>query len=155
MLTTPPEVTFAAVSEDNFDELAAVRVAAMRESLERLGRFDPQRARDRLRASFVPEHTRFIVGENENVGFYAVCTRAERLCLDHLYIHPRFQRRGIGRFVLGQIVRDADARGLCVSVVALRESASNRFYQRLGFVQTGEGEWDIYYTRPPTKRTLT
>jgi len=34
-----------------------------------------------------------------------------------------------------------------VTLSALRGSDSNRFYRRHGFVQTGEGEWDIDYLR--------
>jgi len=38
---------------------------------------------------------------------------------------------------------------MSVHLVALRESASNRFYQRHGFVQVREEEWDIYDVRTP------
>lgn len=38
---------------------------------------------------------------------------------------------------------------MTVSLGALRDSPSNRFYQRHGFVQTAEDEWDIYYLRAP------
>ena len=46
-----------------------------------------------------------------------------------------------------------DAERLCVPILvgALKESSSNRFYVRHGFVKTGESEWDMYYTRPPSK----
>jgi len=37
---------------------------------------------------------------------------------------------------------------MAVQVGALKESASNRFYQRHGFVLESEGEWDNYYVRP-------
>jgi cytosine/adenosine deaminase-related metal-dependent hydrolase len=37
-------ITFSAVSNGDFDELVALRIAAMRESFERVGRFDPERA---------------------------------------------------------------------------------------------------------------
>ena len=44
-----PALRYPAVSEADFEDLLALRIAAMRESLERLGRFDPERARSRLR----------------------------------------------------------------------------------------------------------
>ena len=55
----PPQICM--VTEADFDELASLRIAAMRESLERVGRFDPERARERLRATFDPMHTHGIV----------------------------------------------------------------------------------------------
>ena len=142
------KVEVAPVADSDFEELADLRVAAMRESLERVGRFDPLRARERLRSSFKPEHTRFIAFEGTRVGFYAVIPSPEGLRLDHLYVHPDFQNRGIGRAVLQMILAEADAGGFAVSVGALKESASNRFYQRHGFVLVSESEWDNYYIRP-------
>ena len=45
-------LTFVAASLADGEALASLRVAAMRESLERIGRFDPQRARQRFLATF-------------------------------------------------------------------------------------------------------
>jgi len=42
-------LTFVGVTLADFDELAALRIAAMRESFESVGRFDPERSRERLR----------------------------------------------------------------------------------------------------------
>jgi hypothetical protein len=74
-----------------------------------------------------------------------------RLSLDHLYLHPDFQSRGIGGFVLKHLFAEADQNATPIKVGALKESASNRFYQRYGFEKTGESDWDIYYVRPPSK----
>lgn len=142
-------VTHVNVSESDFEELADLRVAAMRESLERVGRFDPQRARDRLRASYAPEHTRVIEIDGQRVGFFTVRPTADGLSLDHLYIHPTFQNRGIGGIVMHQVLAQADGIGMAISVGALRESASNAFYQRHGFIKSHETEFDVHYTRLP------
>jgi hypothetical protein len=40
-------IVFFPVLAADFDSLVALRIAAMRESLERVGRFDPERARER------------------------------------------------------------------------------------------------------------
>ena len=49
-----------------------------------------------------------------------------------------------------EIFRDADRQRISIFVGALKESASNCFYQRLGRLKTGESEWDIYYRRLPS-----
>lgn len=144
-------VTFAPVSAADFEELADIRVAAMRESLERVGRFDPVKARQRLRNSFSPNHTRGIIFEEKKAGFYSVRPSTEGLSLDHLYLLPEFQRHGIGSVVINKIFEEADHLGVPVLTGALRESASNRFYQRHGFTKTSESDWDIYYIRKPVK----
>jgi GNAT superfamily N-acetyltransferase len=150
-----PRLTFTPVTADDFESLAELRVAAMRASLEHLGRFDPVRARERLRNSFYPEHTRRIVCDGAVVGFYTFRPIPEGLRLDHLYLHPTAQNRGIGGLVLAQLLADADRQNLPVFLGALRDSAANRFYLRHGFEKTDESEWDISYRRSPTPSPLT
>jgi len=155
---TPPDhlssrITFSGVTLADFDELLALRIAAMRESLERVGRFDPERARERLRNSFHPGYTEFVLLDAKRVGFYTFRPAADGFHLDHLYVHPDCQSRGVGCHVIRHLVARSDAGQQPVHVGALRESASNRFYQRHGFVQTAEDEWDIYYVRKPGKES--
>ena len=126
----------------------AIRIAAMRESLERLGRFDPQRARDRFLATFDPALTRHVLAGGERVGFVVVRPQDDGLLLDHLYLLPRAQGRGIGAAVLADVLARADASRLPVRVGALRGSDSNRFYARHGFELVEQGVWDNHYLRP-------
>ncbi len=119
----------------------------MRESLERIGRFDPVRARERFLSAFSPEHTRHIEFNGERIGFVVVKPHSQGLLLDHLYVHPFYQNKGVGTAVLAQVFAEADAAGLQVRVGALRGSESNRFYARHGFVQVEQGEFDNYYVR--------
>lgn len=142
----------APVGEADFDALLAIRIEAMRDSLERLGRFDPERARARLRATFRPDHTWFIERDGARIGFYALRPDGDGLRLDHLYVVPAAQGLGMGGQVLGRLLRDADLRGLPVRVGALRGSDSNRFYRRHGFEPVAESEWDIDYLRPAPGR---
>lgn len=144
-----PEIRLEPVRAADFDELAGIRIEAMRESLERVGRFDPERARERLRNGFAPEHTRHIVVGGERVGFVVLRPRTHDLLLDHLYVRPTWQGRSVGSAVLARVLAEADAAGLPVRVGALRESASNRFYLRHGFELVERTELDNYYLRAP------
>lgn len=147
-----PTLRAAPVVESDFEALLAIRIAAMQESLERLGRFDHERARARLRSTFRPDHTWFIERDGARVGFYALRPDGDGLRLDHLYVVPTAQGLGVGGQVLVRLLQDADSRGLPVRVGALRGSDSNRFYSRHGFVQVEESEWDIDYLRPAPGR---
>lgn len=147
-------VSLRPVRAEDAEDLAELRVQAMRDSLERLGRFDAQRARMRLLADFTPEHAREIVVEGERVGFVVVRPQSGGLLLDHLYIKPGLQNRGTGAAVLRAVFADADARGLDVRVGALRGSDSNRFYRRHGFELVEEAEFDNYYVRRSPRSTI-
>jgi GNAT superfamily N-acetyltransferase len=143
----PQGLNLSPAGEDDFDALLALRMAAMRESLEKAGRFDPQRARERLSRGYLPAYTRHILKQGELVGFVVVVPRESDWLLDHLYIHPAAQGEGIGSWVLTQVLEEADRQRKAVSVTALKHSDANRFYLRHGFVLQAEGEWDLYYLR--------
>ena len=144
---TDADIAFAPTGCADLEELIGIRIAAMHESLERVGRFDPVRARERFQSGFSPEQTCYILFGGKRVGFVVAKRNDGHLLLDHLYIHPDHQGKGIGSTVLARLFRDADAAAMPVRVGALKQSKANRFYQRHGFVQVDEGEWDIYYER--------
>jgi len=142
-------LTFSPTNESDAETLVAIRIAAMRESLERIGRFDPVRARDRFLASFEPHLCRFIEANGVRAGFVSIRAQEDHCLLDHLYILPEHQGSGLGAAVLYDLFKRADAEHMPIRVGALRGSDSNRFYERHGFVRTHEDEWDIYYERLP------
>jgi GNAT superfamily N-acetyltransferase len=139
------------VAEADFEAMVALRIRAMRPSLEALGRFDPERARQRLAEAFAPAHMRHIVRGGERLGFATLkpLPAGTALELDHLYIEPGHQGRGIGAWVLDWAMSRADHARLPLLVEAVKGSDANRFYRRHGFVQTGLGEWEVHYRREP------
>ncbi|MDU8607987.1 GNAT family N-acetyltransferase [Pseudomonas syringae group sp. 247E2] len=145
---TEPDITLVMVQPEDFETLVAIRIEAMRESLERVGRFDPVRARERFREGFSAPCTHYIQVAGSKVGFMVVKPTNDGLLLDHLYIKPAFQGQGIGSAVLRQVFAQADATASTVRVGALKDSDSNRFYIRHGFQLVESGEFDNYYLRP-------
>ena len=145
-------ITLAPASESDLEVLVAIRIEAMRESLERLGRFDPARARERFPSGFLPEQTRHIEVRGERVGVVVTKPYPDHLLLDHLYIKPSRQGAGIGSQVLRLVFDQAALLCLPVKVGALKQSDSNRFYQRHGFELVEQGDFDNYYLRPASAR---
>jgi len=137
-LTTP---TLAPVADADFEALLALRIEALRESLERLGRFDPVVARSRLKSQFRPEWMQHLVVNGERVGYFTVEPREGELRLHHLYVKPAAQGQGVGAWVLDRI----KAQGLPITLAALRESRANDFYRRHGFRVVEEQDFDIEY----------
>ncbi|WP_427912850.1 GNAT family N-acetyltransferase [Ramlibacter sp. MMS24-I3-19] len=149
---TSASLIFRLVDASDAEPLAALRVEAMRPSLESVGRFDPHRARRRFLDAFSPEHTHEILSDGIRVGFFVVRPQEHGLVLDHLYVRPTHQGCGIGAAVLRAVFAEADARGVAVRVGALKESESNRFYGRHGFVMVSQTEFDNHYVRRPGRR---
>jgi GNAT superfamily N-acetyltransferase len=143
-----PELAFGPTSEADFEELLALRIVVMRESLQRLGRFDPQRARERFRAGFDPRHLRRVLVNDEPVGCVALKPEDGAWRVDQFYLAPASQGRGIGGGVMQRLIAEATAAGQPLRVAVLRLSDANRFYQRHGFVQVGGDDIDLEYLRP-------
>lgn len=136
-----PTISLAPVADADFEPMLALRIEALRESLERLGRFNPDVARARLKSQFRPEWMRHLVVDGERVGYFTVEPREGELRLHHLYLKPAAQGQGVGAWVIDRI----KARGLPITLAALRESRANSFYLRHGFKVVEEQDFDIEY----------
>ena len=142
-----PTLQFLPTLEADGESLATLRVEAMRESLERIGRFDPSNARRRFLANFNPTRTIKVCVGDQCVGFYALRDEQTYFYVDHLYVRPGHQGQGIGAAVLQRLFSMADERNIEIRLGALKQSDSNRFYVRHGFLMADEGEFDNYYVR--------
>ena len=133
--------TLAPVADADFEVMLELRIEALRDSLERLGRFNPDVARARLKSQFRPEWMNHLVVNGERVGYFTVEPREGELRLHHLYLRPAAQGQGVGAWVIDQI----KSRGLLITLAALRESRANDFYRRHGFQVVEEQDFDIEY----------
>lgn len=137
-------------SAEDGSALAELRVESMKDSLSTIGRFDPERARERFLSTFSPGNTTKIMIGEELVGFYVIEPFEDHISVAHLYVHPDYQGSVIGGSVLSQIKHSARDQCLPIRLGALRDSRSNQFYCRHGFRKTHEEEWDIHYEYVPS-----
>ena len=135
------------VDSSDFEAMLALRIDAMRPSLERVGRFDAARSRERLSAGFlVPYMHHIVLDGDQRIGFVTLKPEdSDALRLDHLYLRTGFQGLGIGEWVLEWAKSQARAQRLDIKLTALVKSDANRFYLRHGFVLEGGEGVDLHY----------
>jgi GNAT superfamily N-acetyltransferase len=142
----------SAVAAD-IETLAELRATVMRADLERLGRYDEHRVRQRLRDSFSPRHTSIIMIGRELAGCVTVRPATDaaegRQWLEHFYLAPPHQGRGLGSAVLRTVLERTDAQGVAVGLDVLRGSAARRLYERHGFVVEAQDPVDVFMVRLP------
>ncbi|MEU9643497.1 GNAT family N-acetyltransferase [Streptomyces sp. NPDC048188] len=138
----------AAVAAD-VEVIAELRATVLRADLERLGRYDAQRVRQRLRDSFSPAHTSIVVIDGEPAGCVTVRPVEGRQWLEHFYLAPERQGRGLGSAVLRSVLERTDAQGVTVGLNVLQGSAARRLYERHGFVVESQDPIDVFMMRPP------
>ncbi|MGQ4728521.1 GNAT family N-acetyltransferase [Streptomyces sp. Ju416(a)] len=147
--TLPPWTLRQAVPED-VEPIAELRAVVMRPDLERLGRYDEHRVRQRLRDAYAPEHTSVIEAAGSFAGCVARRPAEDGWWLEHFYLSPALQGRGIGSAVLREVLDRADAERLPVRLDVLRGSPARRLYERHGFTLEREDAVDVFLVRKPT-----
>jgi GNAT superfamily N-acetyltransferase len=131
------------------DAIAELRAVVMRPDLERLGRFDEHRVRQRLRDSFSPQHTSVILADGAFGGCVTLRPAEDGQWLEHFYLAPGIQGRGLGSAVLRTLLDRTDADGVLVRLNVLLGSAARRLYERHGFAVEVQDPIDIYMVRLP------
>ncbi|MFI8915552.1 GNAT family N-acetyltransferase [Streptomyces sp. NPDC053513] len=140
---------------EDVEPMAELRAEVMREDLVRLGRYDEHRVRRRFRDGFSPAHTSVIELDGALVGCVTVrpYEDGEGLYLEHFYLAPEAQGRGLGTAVLRGLLDRADEAGVPVRLVVLQGSAARRLYEREGFRPESEDPVDVLMVREA--RTVT
>ncbi|MFI9465240.1 GNAT family N-acetyltransferase [Streptomyces xiamenensis] len=152
--TEPFAWSLRAAGAGDVEPIAELRAVVMRADLERLGRYDGHRVRQRLRDGFSADHTSVI----EAGGAFAGCVTLRGGAavpdweLEHFYLAPEFQGCGLGTAVLGALLARGDAAGASVRLTVLRGSAARRLYERHGFTVTGQDSVDVFMLRRPAAR---
>ncbi|WUH92785.1 GNAT family N-acetyltransferase [Streptomyces sp. NBC_00433] len=142
------------------EPIVELRAVVMRPDLERLGRYDEHRVRQRLRDAFRARDTSIITVGGAFAGCVALrpAECAPRpgegageggLWLEHFYLDPRHQGRGLGSAVLRTLLARTDAQRVPVALNVLQGSAARRLYERHGFVMTADDPVDVFMIRTP------
>ncbi|MFF0066550.1 GNAT family N-acetyltransferase [Streptomyces sp. NPDC005279] len=136
------------------EAIAELRATVMRTDLERLGRFDEHRVRQRLRDSFSSQHTSVIVAGGAFAGCATVRPAEDGRWLEHFYLAPGLQGRGLGSAVLRTLLKRIDADGVLARLNVLQGSAARRLYERHGFTVEVQDPIDVYMVRRPSAGAL-
>lgn len=137
------------VTAADVELIADLRAVVMRPDLERLGRYDEHRVRQRFRDSFSAAHTSVIVVGGEVAGSVTMRPEGGRRWLEHFYLSPHLQGRGLGSSVLRALLEQADTQGVAVALNVLQGSPARRLYERHGFTVESEDPVDVFMARPP------
>jgi GNAT superfamily N-acetyltransferase len=143
------EWALRSAEQSDVEMIVELRAIVMRPDLERLGRFDEHRVRQRLRDAFAPEHTSVIVADGAFAGCVAVRPAEGERWLEHFYLDPSLQGRGLGSAVLRKLLEQSDSDGIPVRLNVLQGSAARRLYERHGFTVEAQDPVDVFMVRQP------
>ncbi|MFG3417860.1 GNAT family N-acetyltransferase [Micromonospora sp. NPDC048063] len=131
------------------EAVAELRAVVLRADLERLGRYDEQRVRQRLRNAFAPAHTWVIEVGGAFAGCVSLRPAEDAHWLEHFYLAPHLQGSGIGTAVLRRLLEQCDRDDTLVRLNVLQGSPARRLYERHGFTLETEDPVDVFMVREP------
>ncbi|MBI2945794.1 MAG: GNAT family N-acetyltransferase [Candidatus Wallbacteria bacterium] len=73
-------------------------------------------------------------------GRLYVDRQGERIHIIDISLLPEFRGKGVGSRLLQDLLEEADAKGVAISLHVERNNPASRLYSRLGFRHTGESE---------------
>jgi ribosomal protein S18 acetylase RimI-like enzyme len=129
---------------DDLDTLYLIHRAALGPYVERTWGWDEGWQAGHFRAHFDVSIRRVIEYQGQAVGFLDVIEEEGRTLLASIRIAPEFQQRGIGTFLIRDILNAAALRGVPVVLRVLRVNPARSLYERLGFEIVGAS--DTHYT---------
>lgn len=151
-MTAPTFALRPAVAADA-EWMVSLRVEVMRADLERLGRWNPERARERFVDAYVPAHTSVIEVGGASVGLIAVRPEPDAVWIEHFYLASGSQGRGLGSAVLARVMA-AHASAVPFRLNVLVGSPARRLYERHGFrFDWQDDDIDVYLTTAPAGRS--
>jgi GNAT superfamily N-acetyltransferase len=125
-----------------------LRIDVMREHLERVGRFEPARARRIFRGHFDEPGLRLLVIDGARAGCVGFRVDGDCVRIDSFYLDRRLHNGGLGAAILKVLLAEADALGKPVRLDVLTGSKAARFYERHGFVKLREDEIEGAWEQP-------
>ena len=105
---------FGRATEADFEPLLVLRTEVMREHLERVGRYTPERSRQMFRTHFNEAGTRLILWDGVRVGCVGFRKHDHEIRIDSFYLERRLLGSGLGTKILKALLAEADAAGLPV-----------------------------------------
>ena len=125
----------------------------MREHLERVGRFEPSRARRIFRGHFNEPGLRLILVDEVRRGCVGFRIFDGCVKIDSFYLDGSLHNSGLGTAILKVLLAEADALELPIRLEVLTGSQADRFYLRHGFVKLREDAIEGEYERPAPQVT--
>jgi ribosomal protein S18 acetylase RimI-like enzyme len=93
-----------------------------------------------FREHFDPAIRKIIQVQGEDIGCISVQDQGDSLFIAYIAILPTYQRRGIGTYLIRNIIQEAEKRKIPIRIQTLKVNPARELYERLGFRITGSTE---------------
>ncbi len=132
-------LSFRPVTDDDYEYVYQLDKTTMRAYTEQAyGPWDDIVVRPIFAESWHPDTMRIVLVDGQDAGLLDVIPIETSINLEAVWIAPEHQGKGIGTRLISGVLRDAQTRGLPVTLRVLKVNPARRLYERLGFVVVSE-----------------
>lgn len=143
------QFTLRKATEADIDFLLQLRDLTMRQYLEEMGA--PTSAEEFVaRVQYHFDDAKIIEINGKSAGLFKASFLPEQnqWYLVQIQIHPDYQGQNIGGTLIKQLIEKANTQGASVALSVLKTNPAKGLYDRLGFVQVGETEFEYEMEYP-------
>lgn len=139
-----PTVTLIPTTGADADFFFEVVEKTMREHvIATFGEWNAERVKTGIAKECQSPHCHLIHANGIRVGVVAVEKTPAEIRLQQLFILPEFQKQGIGKGIVKNLIAEACAQHLSVTLRVIRANPARAFYEKQGFKIVSES--DTYY----------
>ena len=142
-------VRLRAFHDRDFEFVRELYFDTMRWVIERYFGWNRAQQKETFSIWFKPSETRIITADGTDVGWIQQREDRDEIFLGSIYIAPAMQGRGIGTYVIQELLHVARHRSQAVTLSVMKINPALRLYQRLGFRTTHEDQYKFYMRADP------
>lgn len=143
-------ITLRPATGDDLPFARGLYLDSMREVSQRIGfAWDEARQTTGFNAGFVVAEVSLIGLDGQDVGWMQVGEGESELLLKQFFVHPKYQRRGIGTGVLRDLIARARRERKALALGVVKGNSARSLYERHGFRVTGEDNYKVYMAVAP------
>ena len=142
-------LTYLPVVETDRDRLFDLHKVSLGPDVEKLFGWEDDRQRRLFNQQFTSKNCYWICTNQFRLGVVSYQIYPDHWYLERIAIYPGLQRQGYGSQVIGDIIAQADEKGLPVELQVFKINPAIALYERLGFAQIGETDFHIQLRRSP------
>jgi GNAT superfamily N-acetyltransferase len=133
-------VGFREVTKEDLGFLYQMHVATMRDYVDQTWGWDDNFQEKAFQDSFDPSELQMITFDHIDIGVVSLLRKKEEIFLRAVEILPQYQGRGIGTWIVNNIIQEADLHKIPVILYVLKVNPAQNLYKRLGFNVVSETE---------------
>jgi ribosomal protein S18 acetylase RimI-like enzyme len=115
----------------------------MKPLTEELLPWKEDRQKEVIRKAVKDAQTRIVLVDDEKAGWLQIDESNDHIYIGQIYINPDLQGKGIGRFLIQNIIQQAKADGKALKLSVMKNNPAKAFYERLGFKVAAEDQFQM------------